>query len=179
MKKSLKMMVMTIAMLGGSSVCLAAGQIQGSLDIQLTIGEGCAVMNGSSSPAGVNSFGKIDFGTQSSLTTSSIDAQSTSTTTGEIQLNCTTGVPYRVTLGPGRNAAGDKRNMKHATAVNLITYDLYQDAARVRPWNESAPLTGTGTGAAVSLTVYGRVLKAATTPPAGQYNDTVLVTIAW
>lgn len=178
MKKSIVIAAAMMALLSTSSA-YARGQIQGDLDILLTIGEGCAITNGSTSGSGGNSFGKIDFGTQSSLTTSTIDAQSVSSMTGSIQMNCTKDVPYTVSLNSGRHASSGKRNMKHTTAVNTVAYDLYQDAARTKVWDEQNPLTGKGTGTAVDLTVYGRVPKAGLTPPAGQYSDTVLVTIAW
>ncbi|WMN19566.1 spore coat U domain-containing protein [Pseudomonas piscis] len=180
MKKSIKA-VAIIAMLSGASSVYATGQIQGDLDIQLAIGDGCEISNGTSSGSSTgNSFGKIDFGTQSSLGTSVIDAQSVASTgTGTIQLNCTKDVAYTISLGNGRNATSGQRNMK-ASGTDLVAYNLYQDAARSKAWGDtpSNQLTGKGTGAPIDLTVYGRVPKAMT-PPAGVYTDSVLVTVAW
>lgn len=178
MKKSITAAAI-VATLGGAMSVHAAGQIQGDLEIQLTIGDGCEVTNGTVSGTG-NSFGRIDFGTQSSLMTSVIDAQSVASAgAGTIQLNCTKDVAYTVSLDNGRNATSGKRNMKLATGTDLVAYDLYQDAARSKVWNEQNKLTGKGTGVAIDLTVYGRVPKAVATPPAGLYSDSVLVTVAW
>nr|WP_269474290.1 spore coat protein U domain-containing protein [Serratia ureilytica] len=40
-------------------------------------------------------------------------------------------------------------------------------------------MTGTGTGSAVPLIVYGLVPAAGPTPAAGAYSDTVTMTVTW
>jgi spore coat protein U-like protein len=67
------------------------------------------------------------------------------------------------------------------TGGNQIWYGLFRDAARSLSWGElgdGAAQPGTGSGAAQSFTVYGRV-PAQATPPPGIYSDTIIVTITY
>jgi outer membrane usher protein len=65
-----------------------------------------------------------------------------------------------------------------------MTYGLYRDAARTRPWGDGSfgTSTVTSTGGGVNVvrthTVYGR-LPAQGVPPPGSYSDTVTVTITY
>jgi spore coat protein U-like protein len=74
---------------------------------------------------------------------------------------------------------GSQRRMA-STAGAFINYNLYQDQARATAWGSGAnALTGTGTGVATPLIVYGRVPAAGSTPAADTYNDTVTMTVTW
>ena len=60
-------------------------------------------------------------------------------------------------------------------------YSLYQDSARTQNWGSSIgvdTVAGTGTGLTQSVSVYGRV-AAQTTPAAGTYTDTIVVTVTY
>lgn len=83
----------------------SAGEVRGQLAVELTIGKGCEVVNGSVS--GANAFGTLNFGEVSSLTNNSIDAQAKGTAGAIVQLNCTKDVAYRVTLDDGRHPSGE------------------------------------------------------------------------
>ncbi|HEI8865281.1 TPA: spore coat U domain-containing protein [Serratia odorifera] len=157
---------------------LQAGTIQGNLGVSLTIGAGC-VVNGGNSAGSVNDFGAINFGTYSSLA-NIIDASSSgSGGAGTLALECTDGTDYTVALNNGLNATGTQRRMA-STAGAFINYNLYRDAAHSQPWNDTdGTLTGTGSGAAQPLVVYGRVPAASSTPAEGAYNDTVTMTVSW
>ncbi|HHK8213172.1 TPA: spore coat protein U domain-containing protein, partial [Serratia marcescens] len=99
--------------------------------------------------------------------------------TGTLGLNCTTGTNYTVALDNGLNASGSQRRMASSVPA-YISYNLYQDSAHAVPWNSTTGvLTGTGTGSAVPLIVYGLVPAAGTTPAAGAYSDTVTMTVTW
>ena len=67
-------------------------------------------------------------------------------------------------------------------AGETVTYGLYKDNARSQVWGDAATpgstVAGTGSGAVQNLTVYGRV-PAQTTPSAGLYTDTVVVTVTY
>lgn len=67
-----------------------------------------------------------------------------------------------------------------ALGSQAVTYGLYKDAARSQPWGSAGTqlVTGSGAGAAQNLPVYGRVLPQST-PPAGSYTDTVVVTVTY
>ncbi|GLS86150.1 spore coat protein U [Cypionkella aquatica] len=101
--------------------------------------------------------------------------------TASIEVRCTDGTPYRVSLGlgqgPGVNnpAARKMRNL-----LSTLTYGLYQDAARTQPWGDQlgSNVSGLGAGAAQIYTVYGRIFGNQT-PNIGIYTDNIVVTIAY
>lgn len=104
--------------------------------------------------------------------------------TGTVTVTCTSGSATTVTLGQGANGATGTlpatplRQM--AASTNRLAYDLYSDTARSVIWADTT-VTGvahTGTGAAVALTVYGRV-PANQNKPAGAYADTVVATVTF
>jgi spore coat protein U-like protein len=58
---------------------------------------------------------------------------------------------------------------------------LYRDAGRTNLWGDDDgvdTLGGTGTGAPVEIDVFGRV-PMQQTAPAGDYADTIIVTVTW
>ncbi|MBB6428169.1 spore coat U domain-containing protein [Sphingopyxis sp. JAI128] len=114
----------------------------------------------------------IDFGNQGGL---AADVDST----GEIDVTCTPGLGYTVALDNGLTGTGPTTRQM-ALGGDAITYGLYKDGARSQPWGVSGAqrLSGTGAGAAQTLPVYARV-PAQTTPPAGTYSDTVVVTVEY
>lgn len=118
----------------------------------------------------------VDFGTQPSTVTN-IDNQ------GALSLNCTPGTAYTVALDNGQNGA-DVNSRKMANGANLVPYQLYRAAARGAGdvWGSTTGaggnvLAGSGTGAAVSIPVYGRVPS--TNFPAGSYNDVITATVTY
>ncbi|MGQ5798116.1 Csu type fimbrial protein [Serratia sp. IR-2025] len=178
MKKTLAALTSAALLLCASGISYAAGTIQGTLGVTLTIGAGCVVTGGTSSGT-TNSFGSISFGTYSSLANVITASATGSGGTGTLGLNCTTGTNYTVALDNGLNATGSQRRMASSVPA-YISYNLYQDSAHAVPWNSTTGLlTGTGTGSAVPLIVYGLVPAAGTTPAAGAYSDTVTMTVTW
>lgn len=157
----------------------AAGTVQGQLGIQIIIGAGCTVNNGTSN-ATTNNFGSITFGSYPSLA-NNIDAQSVGAAAGSsFGIECANATNYSVALNSGLNSTGTQRRM--ASGGNYVLYNLYQDAARSTPWgngtNGGTSLAGVGNGANQDMVVYGRVPNQ-TTPATGTYSDTVQVTITW
>jgi spore coat protein U-like protein len=114
----------------------------------------------------------INFGTQPVLSTN-VDA------TGGLGVTCTSGASYTVGLNNGLTGTGPT-NRRMTLGSQSVTYGLYKDAARTLPWGNSGGelVTGTGAGALQSLPVYGRV-PPQTTPSAGTYTDTVVVTVTY
>lgn len=103
---------------------------------------------------------------------------------GSVSTTCTIGASTTVTLGQGGNAAGGSTDAaplrQMASGANRLAYDLYQDTNRTVIWGNTVGtgLGGTGTGAAVQLTVYGRI-PAGQNKPAGSYSDTVVATVTF
>nr|WP_232230762.1 spore coat protein U domain-containing protein [Serratia sp. SCBI] len=178
MKKTLLVLLSLTPLLCISGAANAAGTLQGTVGVTMTIGAGCVVTGGNSSGT-TNDFGSISFGTYSSLANVITASATGSGGTGTLGLNCTTGTNYTVALDNGLNASGSQRRMASSVPA-YISYNLYQDSAHAVPWNSTTGvLTGTGTGSAVPLIVYGLVPAAGTTPAAGAYSDTVTMTVTW
>ncbi len=162
------------------SMADAAGTVQGQLGIQIIIGAGCTINNGSSNGS-TNNFGSINFGQHPTLD-STLDAQSVGVTAGSsFGINCAASTAYSVALNSGLNVgASNQRRM--INGANFVSYNLYSDAGRATAWgngsNGGNAVTGTGTGAVQEMVVYGRVPNQ-TTPAVGTYVDTVQVTVTW
>lgn len=172
MKKTLKVLTSVLTLLTANGIANAEGTIQGTMGVDLTIGAGCAL---SGSPVGsiISDFAGLSFGTHSSLD-EAIEGSAT-----PLSLACSTGTHYKVELDNGRNATGETRRMASTTGT-FVSYKLFQDATYLTNWGSAAQaMTNVGTGVAVPLIVYGRVLPAAATPEAGIYQDTVTMTITW
>ncbi|GGP37365.1 Csu type fimbrial protein [Shewanella saliphila] len=178
----MKKLHIAIAALLSSSVAMSpsfASEIRGDVDVSLVIGEGCAVNGTADAGAGINKFGSVDFGEQSNLDLF-IDAESAGAAgAGSIELTCNTSLAYSVALDDGSNPQAGQRRVSRG-GLDFVNYELYQDAARSVRWGEGPQSQAlTGTGAVQPLTIYGRVLAGQTTPAAGNYLDTVRMTISW
>lgn len=102
--------------------------------------------------------------------------------TGALTVRCTNNNAYQITLNGGSVANSvAARKMKPASGAERISYNLSQtlDGAI---WGDGTGATtkysGTGTGTAAALTVYGMV-PAQTTPTPGDYQDTVTATVTF
>lgn len=103
--------------------------------------------------------------------------------TGTIEVNCTNGTAYTVSLGPGTgpSATTTNRLMTGVPSATTLAYALYRDPGRTQNWGNvigTDTVAGTGSGAVQTLTAYGRIV-AGLTPLSGSYNDTVLITITY
>lgn len=133
--------------------------------VQITIQAACQI----------NSAGLLDFGTNGVLA-ANVDS------TSQIVVQCTTGTPFSLGLnaGTGTGATVATRLMT-GPASATISYGLFRDAGHLQVWGNTVGtdrLTSTGTGAAQSFTVYGRV-PPQTTPAVGTYSDTVTATLTY
>lgn len=166
----------------GLSTAQAAGTLVGQVGVQMVIGAGCTVINGSVS-GGINQWGTVDFGTLADLT-NVVDAQTVGTS-GNIQIQCSTGLTPSLTVNAGLHASGGERFMQNTTTTSsTIAYVLYSDAARSSLIESNTPvdISSVATGAAINIPLYGRVVptgQSTPTPTAGTYTDTLLVTLAW
>jgi spore coat protein U-like protein len=154
-------LLLAAALASGSQA--QAATATGSFGVQVILQATCIVTSPTST--------LLDFGTQT-LLNANVDASTA------IGVQCSSGTTYDVSLDNGLNAS---RRMKLGT--NFVTYQLYKDAARTTVWPTAAvtpPYPYTGTGAAQSITVYGRI-PIQTTPPASAtaYVDTVGITVTY
>ena len=145
-------------------------QSTGELEVRLQISASCDISG--SSTGGLGSA-VLDFGT-ATLLQDAIDRETSGSEALEVL--CNPGVAYTLTFDAGENAAQiADRAMKLDGGTTLVAYQIYSDASRTTVLNT---LSGTGTGTAQAVTVYGRV-PAQTAPPPGSYRDIVTVTVAF
>lgn len=116
----------------------------------------------------------VAFGSYDPLGGSAADAS------GTVTVTCTLSSAWWVGLDGGGNAgasAAAPRAM--AAGGSFLGYDLFRDAARTVSWGNTvaAGASGSGTGAAQPVTVYGRIPASQTGVPAGSYADTVTATV--
>lgn len=109
-----------------------------------------------------------------------------SDSTGTVSVTCNgigVLVSYTITLGTG---SGSYANRKLLSGINFLSYNMYTDPTRLQIWGDGSAGTSTVSNSytlALSsvitpYTVYGRV-PGGQNPPAGTYNDTVIVTVTY
>lgn len=138
-----------------------------TFDVTITISSACSI--------DAQTAGDIAFGTTASTATN-VDS------TGTLSITCTPQTAYTVALGDGVNNDGSgvagRRMLNQTIPGAYVPYQLYNEPTRTTVWGSTAgTVTGTGNGAAQTLTVYGRVPSA--NFPAGSYLDTVVATVTY
>jgi len=116
----------------------------------------------------------LSFGTASALI-ANIDAQT------NLSVTCTLGAPYSVSLGPGQATGATTSARQMSGPGGAISYSVYRDAGRTANWGNQIgvdTVAGTGSGAAQSIPVYGRV-PPQTLVSTGSYSDTIIVTLTY
>jgi spore coat protein U-like protein len=150
---------------------------------------GCALVSSNASAAQITSnlnitaqiTGSCTLSTAAALDFGSIASTNTAATlaTQSVAVDCSTGVPFAFGMSYGANPFAITRRM--ASGVNLMTYEVFMDAARTQsfePIGQTNNISGTGTGASQNFTVYGRI-PVQTTPPSGSYSDVLVVTLQY
>lgn len=174
----LRVPLLCSALLISPAAVLAAGTLVGQIGVQVTIGSACTVGN-SSSTAGVNNWGTINFGTYGDLTNAINGSILGSNGSSTVTITCSTGLTPTLTLNAGANAgSAGVRYMSNGT--NTIGYRLYSDTARATLIAIDTPITLANS--VQNIPVYGRILPAdqtSTTPAQGLYQDTVIATLVW
>lgn len=106
--------------------------------------------------------------------------------TARLTLTCLKNTAYQVSLDNGQNNPSATTTRRMRTTIGgssyYLNYELYRDAARSQRWGNTLTVdtvSGTGTGSAQQLTIYGRVPPVTGQPPAGTYSDVITVTITY
>ncbi|WP_045727901.1 spore coat U domain-containing protein [Xanthomonas sp. GPE 39] len=158
-----------IAVLFTATSGLASAQTDSrTFNVKIQIASACNIQT---APTDVN-FGTVN-STQTSITS-----------TGTLNVRCTTGTPYNISLNAGTGTAATvlTRTMGSATSSNTsrVPYSLYRDSAMTQNWGSTIGLdtqAGTGNGNVQPVTVYGQVASA--NYPADSYSDIVTATVTW
>lgn len=165
----------------------ASADITGNINATITLTTACKI-NNVTVPDGTTgvSLGAINFGVQNSYFTTA-DAQLVGTVGNGIVIQCSNGIVPTLSFSGGAHAGSGTsntgttgaRSMKHDTANQFVTYNLYQDAS-----GGSSPIAVNGTialaadGASHTVPVFGRAFGA-NGLITGTYSDIVVVTITF
>lgn len=164
----------------------AYADVTGTVNATITLTTACRINNNvvPDGQTGV-AFGTVNFGTQNSYFTTA-DAQLVGTAGNGIAIQCSDGITPTIAFsggnfpGLGSSNTGNTgvRAMKHATAANYVTYNLYSDASggTIIPVDGTIELPSDGTSRTVP--VFGRAFGAANLVT-GAYSDVVVVTISF
>jgi spore coat protein U-like protein len=170
-----KSAVFAVASLAAVASVAAQAQVTqstGELEVRLLVNASCDISGSTSGGLGT---AVLDFGT-ATLLQDAIDADTGSSGTQALEVLCNPGVAYTLTFDSGENAAQiADRAMKREGGTELVSYQIYSDASRNTVLQT---MSGTGTGTAQPVVVYGRVPEQ-TAPPPGSYRDVVTVTVAF
>src|SRR5471030_336662 len=102
-----------------------------------------------------------------------------SVTSNSLSVRCTLGATYSVNLNSSNNSNGSYRQM--SSTVNSVTsylqYQLLKSDATV--WTTANNTAATGTGLSQSIPYTATVNATQANVPAGNYSDTVLVTVTY
>ena len=111
----------------------------------------------------------VNFGSYDVFSNSALD------TTGNIDVNCPSGVGYSMALTPG---GGTQTQRLMSSGAHTLNYNLYTAANRAVVWGDATSGTvtvnGTGIGLSVNHGVYGRI-PALQNVRAGSYSDMIIV----
>ncbi len=166
-------------MLGLSALALSASLAPaayaatdtGTLTVKARIGAACTLKTKNAT---------LDFGNLTTVSDKDHFAQA------DITVQCSKGQAYNIGLGQGLNNTdpGQDGSNRMKSGTNYIRYGFFQDAAHLHYWGDGTiynarKLTATGDGSDQKHTIYGRISKASITPPAGDYTDTVAITVTY
>lgn len=94
---------------------------------------------------------------------------------GSVLVSCDAETSVTISIGAGNGTVADR--VMNAGAAQL-GYNLYRDPTRLMVWGEGMGGGVTITGTTLDLPVYGKI-PAGQNVPAGQYVDSVTVTITY
>jgi spore coat protein U-like protein len=143
----------------------AAGSDTDSFEVTATVLASCEV-----------TASDLAFGDYDPVAATPLDAETT------LSVTCTNGTAYDVgmSVGDGSGASMAQRRMTNSGGSQTLNYVLYQDDQRAVLWGNTGAdrLSGIGDGTPDTIDVYGRI-PMQQTAPAGDYADTIIVTVSW
>lgn len=141
MKHAVRTLLVVFCVTAGSGV-VAAGTATTLLEVKTAIVPECKISNVTTLNFG--SFGVLS---------EAIDATAT------FSLQCTGTTSYSIGISAGNAVASPNATTERKLYGDSgLAYDLYRNSARSEHWGyDSSRLTGTGTGAVETITIYGRI----------------------
>ena len=168
MRNLLTALLTTGALLGAAGGASAVGTATTTFTVTATVNTNCRV---SAAPLTFNYTPGLGDVTNSTTVT----------------VNCTKGTAFNTALTAGLTTGSStaQRLLNDGAAGDTLQYNLYTSSALTTPWGvtintDTVPGTGTGMGAAVTQTVYGKVVDSANQGiPPGTYSDTITVNVTY
>lgn len=143
----------------------AAGSDTDSFEVTATVLASCDV-----------TADDLEFGDYDPIAAANLDAETA------LSVTCTNGTSYHVgmSVGSGAGASMATRRMTKTDGPQTLSYVLYQDSQRSVLWGNTGGdrMSATGDGTPDLIHVYGRV-PMQQAAPAGDYTDTIVVTVSW
>ncbi|WP_241574482.1 Csu type fimbrial protein [Rosenbergiella nectarea] len=183
MKKNTLALLMVTSLGLFTTNSFAASSASGSLQVKVNVQSSCVV--NTAAPGGTATNALLDFGTIKNL----VSAVTADTSTGGQGLTvlCSPNTAWSLNFNGGANASGNQRRMSDTTNSNYIAYSLYADSGYSKevPVSSSTTdatgslFTGTGSGAAQNVIVYGKIPATGKIPVPGSYTDTVTVNVVF
>jgi spore coat protein U-like protein len=119
----------------------------------------------------------VDFGPVDTLSSSPVLG------TGSVDVTCTNGTGWSAAADVGGGSGASFATRKLTSSGNTLNYTLFRDSGRTEVWGDGSgstfTVTGTGSGAQQSFTVWGQIPGGQASAPAGSYTDVVNVTITY
>ncbi len=119
----------------------------------------------------------LAFGNVSTLSGTNVDA------TGGITVTCTNGTAWSAAANAGLGSGASMLTRRMTAGANTLAYTLYTSSSYGTVWGDGTGTTGritnTGTGTSQAITIYGRIPAGQASVPAGDYFDTVAVTVTY
>lgn len=140
-----------------------------TFQVSASIIAGCLVVGGAST------YGNLNFGSASALSSSALTAALSGTT---VTLQCTPGVSLNMAIDGGQNNNG-ARNLKRSGGPQLLSYQLFSDAGFSQALGiGQAVAVSYSDPTAIKLPVYARTQPSGVLA-AGSYTDVLQVTLSW
>jgi len=159
------------ALVAGTLSSAVAGSLTSTVDVSTTVAASCTI---NTATLTFTAYDPIN-----------ANASTPDDATGNIVIRCTKGASgITIDLGNGAHNGGGQRQMANTTnTAVLLPYEIYKEGTRALVWGTGdsgtvyAGATLDGTGADVSVTMYGRIPAAQLQAIAGSYGDTIVSTI--
>lgn len=173
--------LLVLALLGLPGASSYGDTLTSPFAVKATILSGCILGSGT---VDSSSFGTLSFGNVSSLSTA-INIVS-SQNAGSIIVQCSGTPSLTLALNSGANTSGNiasgRRLLNSATGEYLL-YQVFQDSARSVIWgngsNGGATQMITANSTVQQIILYAQLFASSTLPTAGNYTDTLLVTVSY
>ncbi|HGM5489087.1 TPA: spore coat U domain-containing protein [Serratia fonticola] len=156
----------------------AATPIKTTFTVTATLTNGCAFGSSLSSP--ISNLGIINFGTMTTIA-NNVDTVS-SAGAGSVVVTCTPGATVTIAMDYGIHGGNaTRRFMQNGANSDTLGYQLFMDANRSQVWGNGALAMSIPSFPSTTQTypVYARLYAVTTLPSAGNYTDTVTVTLTY